>query len=330
MSDEQTTPDSAGRTSARGTELQHERAAEMAPLRRGATLSTHAALFVVQVAFASQAVEAKLAMMPLGQGGEGIPAMAIAMARMLAGAVFFQLFYRVVDPKGAREPIAPRDHAKLFGLSLLGITLNQAIFLIGLGRTTPFAAALLSATIPVCAAVVAAIFGVERLRARTLVGFAIAVAGVLVLTGVRAVDRGAALIAVNSLLYASYLVLGKGTIGRLGSLRVVTWVFTWGALSFAPFGVGPLVRAVPELHPRGIALIAYILLMPTIVAYSLNAWALGRTTPTLVTVYIYLQPLLAAVLSYVQLGIVPSRTMGLSAALIVAGVALVAFRKKPR
>jgi len=294
----------------------------------GSSLATHAALLVVQIAFASQAVEAKLAMMPRGLGGEGIPATAIAMARMLAGALFFQGFYRLVDPKGAKEPIARADHAKLFGLSLLGITLNQALFLLGLGRTTPFAAALLSATIPVCAALVSALFGVERLRARTLLGFAIAVAGVLVLTGVRSVDRGAVLIAANSLLYSSYLVLGKGTIGRLGSLRVVTWVFTWGALSFAPFGLVPLVHAVPELHPKGMALIAYILLMPTIVAYSLNAWALGKSSPTLVTVYIYLQPLLAAILSYVQLGIVPSGMMGVSTALILLGVGIVAFRRK--
>ncbi len=296
----------------------------------GATLATHGALLVVQVAFASQAVEAKLAMMPRAEGGEGISPAAIAMARMLAGALFFQIFLRVLDPKGTRETLAPRDHAKLFGLSLLGITLNQALFLYGLGRTTPFAAALLSATIPVCTALLSALFGVEKLRARTLIGFSIAVAGVLILTGVRSVDRGAVLIAANSLLYSSYLVLGKGTIGRLGALRVVAWIFTWGAVTFAPFGILPLVHAVPELHPRGIALIAYILLMPTILAYSLNAWALGKSNPTLVTAYIYLQPLLAAVLSYVQLGIVPSRATGISTAFILAGVALVAFGNKRR
>ena len=302
------------------------------PVTGGATKShasfaPHAALLVVQIAFASQAVEAKLAMLPREAGGEAIPPLAIAMARMLVGAAFFQVFYRLVAPKEAREPISRIDHARLLGLSVLGITANQAIFLLGLGRTTPFAAALLSATIPVCTSLLAALFGVEKLSLRTLLGFAVAVAGVLVLTGVRSVDRGALLIAANSLLYSAYLVLGKNTILRLGALRVVTWIFTWGALVFLPFGALTLVRAAPEMHPRGFALVAYILLMPTIVAYSLNAWALGKTSPTLVTVYIYLQPLIAAVLSYVQLGIVPSRTMGLSSVLILAGVAIVAFRR---
>ena len=185
-----------------------------------ADLATHAALFVVQVAFASQSVEAKVAMMPRASGGEAIPPVAIAMARMLAGALFFQVFVNTVaKPKEPREALTPRDHATLFALSLLGITANQAIFLLGLGKTTPFAAALLSATIPVCTSLLAALFGVERLRARTVMGFSLAVAGVLVLTGVRTVDRGALLIAVNSLLYSGYLVAGKSTISRLGALR---------------------------------------------------------------------------------------------------------------
>lgn len=291
-------------------------------------LATHAALFVVQVAFASQSVEAKVAMMPRAVGGEAIPPVAIAMARMLAGALFFQVFVNTVaKPKEPREALTARDHAKLFALSLLGITANQAIFLLGLGKTTPFAAALLSATIPVCTSLLAALFGVERLRARTVMGFSLAVAGVLVLTGVRTVDRGALLIAVNSLLYSGYLVAGKSTIARLGALRVVTWAFTWGALSFLPIGLVPLVHAVPDLTARGWGLVVYILLMPTIVAYALNAWALGRSNPTLVTVYIYLQPLIAAVLSYVQLGIVPTGTMGASSVLILAGVAVVALRR---
>src|SRR6185295_19687943 len=54
--------------------------------------ATHAALLLVQFAFASQAVEAKVAMMPHAQGGFAIAPEALAMARMLGGALFFQVF----------------------------------------------------------------------------------------------------------------------------------------------------------------------------------------------------------------------------------------------
>ncbi len=300
-----------------------------APAERvaGATLGTHLALLIVQIAFASQAVEAKILMLPRAAGGEGLSPFALAMARMVAGALFFQAFLRLAHRDLARERLTPRDHATLFGLSLLGITLNQALFLAGLGRTTPFAAALLSATIPVCTAGLSAALGLERLRARTVLGLGLAIAGVLVLTGISSIDSGAALVALNSLLYASYLVLGRSTIVRLGALRVVAWVFTWGALSFAPFGLGSLIEAAPHLTSRGLWLLGYILLMPTIVAYLLNAWALGRSSPTLVTVYIYLQPLIAGLLAYVQLGQALSVRMGSSGALILLGVTIVATRR---
>jgi drug/metabolite transporter (DMT)-like permease len=281
----------------------------------------------VQVAFASQAVEAKVLMLPRAAGGEGLPAFALAMARMLAGAAFFQGYW-VLTRRGPPPPrLTARDHAALFGLSLLGITLNQALFLLGLGRTSPFAAALLSATIPVCTAGLSAALGLERLRARTVFGLGVAIAGVLVLTGLRTIDRGAALVALNSLLYASYLVLGRSTIVRLGALRVVTWVFTYGAITFAPFALPELVAAAPELTTRGTWLLLYILAMPTIVAYLLNAWALGRSTPTLVTVYIYLQPLIAGLLAYVQLGQALSSRMGTAGVLVLVGVTIVATRR---
>ncbi len=298
--------------------------------RRGGP-AVHGALLVVQVAFASQAVEAKIAMLPRDQGGEGIPVMALAMARMLAGAVFFLLFLRLrVLGRARREeepPLGLRDHARLFGLSLLGITLNQALFLAGLGRTTPFAASLLSVTIPIYTATLSVAFRLEKARARTALGLALAVAGVLVLTGIQAVDQGAALVALNSLVYAGYVVFSKRTIERLGALRVVSWVFFWGALTFLPFGLGPLVHALPEVRSRGLWLLVYILLVPTIVAYLLNAWALGRSTPTLVTVYIYLQPLIAGLLAYAQLGQRLSARMGAAAALILVGVGVVASRR---
>ena len=76
-----------------------------APALRAAKPSwaTHAALIVVQVAFASQAVEAKVLMMPRAAGGEGLSAFAIAMTRMFTGALFFQAYLRVAHPELARE-----------------------------------------------------------------------------------------------------------------------------------------------------------------------------------------------------------------------------------
>ena len=290
--------------------------------------ATHAALVLVQFAFASQAVEAKVAMMPRALGGEEIFPEALAMIRMLGGALFFRAIAGV--RREYVEPIARADHLRLAGLSILGISLNQTLFLLGLRWTTPFSVSLLGATIPVFAAALAVLFRKEKLTWRTAVGIALAMSGVVSLIGMGALDRGAILVALNSLSYAAYVVLSRDVVLRVGALRAVVWVFTYAAIMFAPFGMRPMLATLPALTPRGWGFVLYILAMPTILAYLLNAWALGRSSATLVTIYIYLQPLIAAVLAWVQLGTGISKRAWVAAALILVGLGVVASRKPPR
>jgi drug/metabolite transporter (DMT)-like permease len=147
------------------------------------------------------------------------------------------------------------------------------------------------------------------------------------LTGVGSVDKGAIIIAVNCLSYSAYIVLSRRTILRLGTLTVITWIFTWGALLFAPLGVPALVASAPGWTTRGWALVGYIVAVPTIVAYAANAWALGKSSASLVTIYIYLQPILTALLAYVQLGQTLSTRIVTAAVFIASGVGIVATRR---
>jgi len=295
---------------------------------------THAALLLVQAAFASQAVEGKIAMGPVAHGGEGIRPQALAMARMLGAAIFFQLLAfaarsRARRERGSsppREAPSARDHLALAGLSILGIALNQTLFLVGLRLTTATSASLLGVTIPVFTTAFAVLLRQERASPRLVLGLGLAVAGVLFLTGFGAVDRGALVITVNSISYSAYLVLSRGVLRRFGAFTVITWVFTWGAILFAPVGASALARAVPALTPRGWLLVAYIVAMPTIVAYLANAWALGRSTPSVVTAYIYVQPVIAAGLAWIQLGEPVSRRIVVAAAFIALGVGIVTTR----
>lgn len=298
---------------------------------QGGGWATHAALLLVQFAFASQAVEAKIAMLPRREGGEEIFPEALAMARMLGGALFFQalahLWSRTGRPRNAQiVPLARTEHAKLFGLSVLGISLNQALFLFGLRWTTPFAVSLLGATIPVFAASLSVLFRKEAFAWRTVLGLLLALVGVLSLSGLGHVDHGAILVAMNSLSYAAYVVLSRETVLKIGALRLMAWVFTYGALAFAPLGLAACVASMPQWSTRAWVLVAYIVVVPTMLAYYLNAWALTRTSATVVTIYIYLQPLLAGLLAHVQLGHTISSRAGIAAAFILLGLGVVTSR----
>jgi drug/metabolite transporter (DMT)-like permease len=288
---------------------------------------------VVQIAFASQTVEGKLAMLPRAEGGEGIPAEAMAMARMLGAAAFFQVFARSTK---TLNPTTIRDHVSLVGCGFLGIAANQALFLTGLRLTTPATAALLSITIPVVTAAIAVLLRAERASWRTGLGLLFAGSGGawLVVGGPAApgsspgsIDRGALLISLNSVVYSLYIVLSRPIIVRLGAFTLITWIFTWAVFMYAPLGLAPLVHDALSWTPRAWALVAYIVAVPTIVAYLANAWALGRSSPSLVTIYIYTQPALAALLAWVQLGTGLTVRLVASAILIAVGVAVVATRR---
>ena len=291
---------------------------------RSAPYPTHVALAVVQMAFAAGAVEGKLALEDVARGGAGVEPLALAMVRMLGAALFFQVVARV---RGGMVAALPwREHARIAGLALLGVVLNQTLFLLGLRLTTAFSAALVCATIPVFTAALAVIVRLERASLRTGLGLALAAGGVVWLTGVGRVDVGALVIVLNCLSYSLYIVFSKRLIERVGALTMVAWIFTWGVLVFAPLGAVPLVRGVAAWDGRAWVLVAFIVAVPTIVAYLANAWALGRASPSLVTIYVCTQPLLAGLLQRVQLGTPLTARAAGAGAFILFGVVLVATR----
>jgi drug/metabolite transporter (DMT)-like permease len=274
-------------------------------------------LLFTQVAFGSLAVEGKLAMSP----AYGVSPSALAMTRILGGALVFASALAALR----RGPVVRTrgDVAELAVLALLGIVVNQALFLAGLRQTSPVAATLLIAVIPVFTAVIAAAAGRERLTARRAAGTGVALLGIGVLTGFSLPQRGDALVLLNAVSYAAYVVFSKNALARHGTLAVLAWIFGLGSLLFAPFGAVALAHEAPSWSIPAIGLVAFIVLVPTAFAYSATAWALARATPGLVTVYVYFQPLVVTVLAWVQLGQAPERRVLLAGPIILAGVALV-------
>lgn len=285
----------------------------------------HLALFVVQLAFALGAVEGKLAMTPAAQAGGGVAPLALAMTRMAAAALVFQLAGRAA---GLVRAVTAREHLTLAVLALLGVVVNQLLFLVGLRLTSPVNAALLCATIPVFTVTIAVAARRERASARLGVGLAIAVSGVIFLTGVRSVDVGSLLVAANCLSYSAYVVFARDAVIKHGPATFITWIFTWGALLTAPIGLPAFAADAPAWGPRAYALVAVVVAFPTVLAYALNAWALGRATSSVVAIYVCLQPVLAAVIARVQLGSAFHPRLGAAAAMIFGGVALVATRRR--
>lgn len=264
-------------------------------------------LLAIQVAFASLSVVGKVTV-------GVVPWPMLMLLRTLGAFALFAVWSRL-----DRAPLAPPR--ALWGraavLGFLGVFANQSLFLAGLARTTAINATVLTATIPIFTALFSVFTGREPLRRRFVGGMAIALAGLgLVLRPERVSLHdghlaGDLLIVTNCCAYGVYLGLARETVLRHGGLAVVRWAFLAGALFALPVGLPTALRVAPTLDRRAWAALGYIVAVPTAFTYGGNAWALGRVPASVVSVFVYLQPVFA-VLFAVTLGAPLARWLGVS------------------
>lgn len=276
----------------------------------------HAALLFVQVTFGGFHVVAKAL---LAQ----VHPMAVAGLRVLVAAPLLLLLAWRFDGVLPRR----RDLPWLALLGLLGVFANQLLFILGLRWTTATNAGLLMPSIPVFAAGVAILAGVERPRLQRLAGIALAVAGAVVMldpTRFQAGDRllaGNAMILANCLSYATFLVAMRPVLRRLPVITVIAWSFLFGGLGVVAVS-WPWVAGLPSAGlgaPVWLGLL-YIVLVPTTLNYLINTWAVARSTPSLVAAYTTLQPLAAGSLAAIFLGERMGWPQAVGGLLIAAGL----------
>jgi drug/metabolite transporter (DMT)-like permease len=147
------------------------------------------------------------------------------------------------------ENLAPGDHKRVLLYGLLGVSLNQVLFILGLSMTTAINATILTATIPAFTLGVAVLMKREALTVSAAAGVLLAGAGVLVLVNVQNFDwqsryvRGDLLLLGNALAYSIYLVLSRPILAHYRVLTVVSRVFVYGAPPILLFAPPALLRA---------------------------------------------------------------------------------------
>ena len=263
-----------------------------------------------------------------------IPSTALVGIRVLGSALALTAI-GLATGKLAR--IARSDWMLIATSSLLGVVLNQWLFVKGLSLTTAVNATLLGTTIPVFTVLVSIALGKDRPSFRRIGGILLAGAGVIYLIGPEKADFSASsrlgdlLIVANSLCYGTYIAISKRLVERYNALTVITWVFLAGSLPTAPVAFASLANVEVANVPFPVWLaIAYIVVVATAICYYLNSWALARVPPSTVAVYIYLQPLIAFALAPIVLGERVSPRVLFASGLIFAGVAVVTSRGRPR
>lgn len=234
-----------------------------------------------------------------------LPPLAMFAVRTAGASLCLYLLHRF----WIHESLERRDLLPVALYSFFGVVVNQILFLMGLDRTTPTNAAILVCTIPVFTYAWALLLRREAAVRIRLIGLAVALSGVVYLIGLENFDlssdlvQGNLFIVINSSSFGLYLVLTKRLVSRYRNpVTVVRWTFAVAMLAI-PFTIPALTRLRASAFTPEIGLaVLFMILFPTVLTYLLNNWALQRADASLVAVYIYLQPLVAATLSVTFLG----------------------------
>ena len=287
---------------------------------------TRQLLIAVQFCFGVFPLLGKVAM-------EAFPPRTVLVWRLLVGFTAIGLLAWRRHGRGVLPPLS--DLPALFGLSLLGITLNQLMFLEGLSRSTAVNAGLLMCLIPVVTCAVVVIARQEQLTRRRAVGFACAVGGVAWLflqrgasVGQETLD-GDLLMTLNCVSYALYLVLAKPLLKRLPQVVVLAWVFFFGLIT-APWFALDVAWIPRDASPQHWWALVGVLVFPTVLAYVGNIIVLARTSASNTAAYILLQPVIAGTLGIVVLGERPEPALLLTALGVVVGLWLVTMPPRRR
>ena len=202
-----------------------------------------------------------------------------------------------------KEKIAVNDFLRIFLAAVFGIALNMLAFFKGLSMTSPISASVIMVTAPIIVLSFSTIFLDEKATIKKLSGIFIGMAGaaLLIIYGqtFELGDNevlGNFLVLVNATSYALYLILVKNLSKKYHPLTFAKWLYLFGFVLIIPFGMREFNEVNWSDMPRSAFLsIVFIVVFTTFLTYLFNLLAIRKLKPTTLSIFIYLQPVIASV-----------------------------------
>lgn len=269
-------------------------------------------------------------------GGHLLSPLALFCLRSLGAGSLFWLISLFMP----REKVERRDYVRIFFASVLGFFLTQITFLIAIPDITPMDCSIVSSISPICTMFIAAFALKEPITLRKAGGVALSFVGIifLIFNSVSATDTsrqtsltGILLIVANCLCFSLYLGLFKPTIARYSVVTFMKWIFLFSALMSLPFA-GEEIITFPygTLSATFVSELAYLIICATFITYFLIPVGQKRIRPTLVSMYSYVQPIIATTLS-ICMGMDSLTWQKVSAACMVfGGVVMVNYSRSAK
>jgi drug/metabolite transporter (DMT)-like permease len=233
-----------------------------------------------------------------------------------------------------RQRFDRRDLWRFVQLGLLGVTINQFCFTVGLNYTTVGHSALIIGTGPILILLMAWALGLEAMTLKKVLGMALSFGGVAVLAAEHGISLhsgtllGDLITLTGSLAFALYTVLGKRVAAQYDTLSMNAFNYFTGAVLLLPLAAWEAVRlsrtgSWGAVGWQGWAALGYMSVVASVLAYLIYFWILQHMTATRLSAFSYLLPVLTTLLGIVLLGEKLTRSLLVGGALVLAGIYLI-------
>ncbi len=282
-------------------------------------IKAHIALLIANIIYALNYGWAKDVM-----GGGFVKPFAFILMRVVGATLLFwsiSMFFR--------EKVTNKDKLRMFLCGVFGVAANQLLFFKGLDQTSTINASIIMVASPIIVALLSAIILKEKLSIYRVIGIIIGLAGAcFIILQENNANEGASfignlLIILNATSYGLYLVLVKPLMKKYSPITVIKWVFTFGLIIVTPFGLTEIDSVNWNMPIDIILKIGFVIIFTTFFCYLFNIYGVKRVSPTIVSSYIYLQPILTSLIAVLYGYESINETMIICGLIIFFGVYLV-------
>lgn len=252
-----------------------------------------------------------------------VPPLLFAAVRFTLAGLLLWLLVRFLAPESRLER---GDLLPVFGLGVVGITLTQSVFTIGVSLTTAANTALIYSTAPVWGMLLGFAFALEKPRLTGILGVILCLLGVgfIVYGGLELGGTslpGDFLILCAAIFWGSYTMLSTSLLRRHTPLAVAAYTMFLGGLGIFPLvAIGPGELELAAIDGSVWFAAAYSMFLSSVFGFA--AWQRGvsHVGANRVLVYQYLVALTGVSAGIVLLGEGFGLQQAIGAAVILAGV----------
>ncbi|SHI45038.1 DMT family transporter [Bacteroides stercorirosoris] len=271
-------------------------------------------------------------MAPIGKSAlMEFSALSVTTFRMVGAAACFWLLSAFCK----REHVDHRDMLKIFFASLFALVFNQGVYIFGLSMTSPIDASIVTTTLPIVTMIIAAIYLKEPVTNLKVLGIFVGAMGALILImssqtagGGNSSIIGDLLCLVAQISFSIYLTVFKGLSQKYSPITLNKWMFVYASMCYIPFSYHDVASIQwTEISTAAFVQVGYVVVGGSFLAYIFIMTAQRLMRPTVVSMYNYMQPIVASIAAIIMgLGVF-GWEKGAAIALVFLGVYIVTKSK---